>query len=369
VLWVLVGLLAGSAVIAWVLVFELLRKYGGLLLRFDRLEERLMASGLQGFQADGVPDGVAPGTPFPPFRLAEIQGGRRTLDDYRGRRVLMVHWSAGCGFCDMIAPDLAEAVPQLRERNTELVLVTSGDPEANLTLAREHGLDCPMLLENQSDRVEGFAGVGTPAAYLLDEEGRVERGLVVGADKVPDLLRAALEERSRSSRLPLKIRPLSESRLERNGLRAGTVAPPFTLPGIDGRPVSLTAYRGRRVLVVFSDPHCGPCQELAPELARRHDEGRRAGLAVVMVSRGTLEENQAKCKEHGIDFDVGLQHGWRVSREYGIFATPVAFLVDEDGVIARDVAKGPDEVLALLRASIRDSKGGAITGAPAPVAS
>jgi peroxiredoxin len=162
---------------------------------------------------------------------------------------------------------------------------------------------------------------------------------------------------------------LSESRLERNGLSAGTPAPPFTVPGIDGRPVSLTAYRGRRVLVVFSDPQCGPCQELTPDLVRLHDDARRAGLAVVMVSRGTAEENRQKCKEHGIDFDVGLQHGWRVSRDYGIFATPVAFLVDEDGVIARDVAKGPDEILALMETSIRDSKGGAITRARAPVAS
>ena len=87
-----------------------------------------------------------------------------------------------------------------------------------------------------------------------------------------------------------------------------------------------------------------------------------------MVSRGSAEENREKCDEHGIDFEVGLQPGWRVSKEYGIFATPVAFLVDEEGVIARDVAKGSDEVLALLEATIRE-KGGAMTSAPAAVAS
>ena len=369
-LWVLVGLLAGSAVIAWVLVFELLRKYGGLLLRFERLEEGLAASGLEGFHDDGLPDGVAPGTRFPPFRLPEIRGGIRALDDYRGKRVLLVHWSPGCGFCDVIASDLAKAVPRLRERNTELVLVTSGDAEANLALAREHGLDCPMLLENQSDKVEGFAGIGTPAAYLVDEEGRVEEGLAVGADRVPELLHAALEERRQPSTKPaLKTRPLSESKLERNGLRAGTPAPPFTLPGLNGEAVSLAAYRGQRVLVVFSDPHCGPCQELTRELARLQGDARRAGLEVVIVSRGSAEENRGKYKDHGIDFKVGLQPGWRVSRDYGIFATPVAFLIGEDGVIARDVAKGSDEVVAVLEASVRDSKGGARTSSPAPVAS
>ena len=87
------------------------------------------------------------------------------------------------------------------------------------------------------------------------------------------------------------------------------------------------------------------------------------------MSRGSAEENRGKYKDHGIDFKVGLQPGWRVSRDYGIFATPVAFLIGEDGVIARDVAKGSDEVVAVLEASVRDSKGGARTSSPAPVAS
>lgn len=44
---------------------------------------------------------------------------------------------------------------------------------------------------------------------------------------------------------------------------------------------------------------------------------------------------------------MALQRRWEVSRKYGIFATPVAFLIDEEGVIADDVAKGTEEILAL----------------------
>ena len=39
---------------------------------------------------------------------------------------------------------------------------------------------------------------------------------------------------------------------------------------------------------------------------------------------------------------------WKLSKEYGIFAVPVAFLIDEKGVIARKVAQGVDEILALV---------------------
>jgi hypothetical protein len=45
-----------------------------------------------------------------------------------------------------------------------------------------------------------------------------------------------------------------------------------------------------------------------------------------------------------------IQDGWRVSKQYGIFATPVAFLIDENGLIAAKVARGREEILRLAEA-------------------
>ena len=83
---------------------------------------------------------------------------------------------------------------------------------------------------------------------------------------------------------------------------------------------------------------------MLPELARIQDQAE-----MVMISRGDPAENRAKAEEHGMDIPVLLQKGWTLSKQYGIFATPVAFLVDEEGVIARDVARGRDAILALAR--------------------
>ena len=346
--WVLLALVVLGAVAAWVLLFQLLRQHGQVVVRLDRLEERLAGAGLPGLERDGEPLGVSVGSPLPSFRLPDVNGGTVALEEFRGKRVLLVHWSPGCGFCDAIAGDLAEAVGALRARNTELVLVSTGDAETNRTLATEYGLDCPLLLQEETKVVDAFAGVGTPAAYLLDEEGRVDNGLVLGADKVPDMLREALKGRRRLA----TERPLSESRIEREGLKPGARAPAFALPGIDGGTVALEEHRGRRVLVIFSDPHCGPCEELTPQLVGWHEPALQAGMEFVMVSRGSEEENRRKCEEHGVGFPVGIQRGWRVSKEYGIFATPVAFLVDAEGVIARPVAKGPEAIAALVQAEI-----------------
>jgi peroxiredoxin len=357
-LWaVAVGLVAGLSLLA-VLLFALVRQQGRILLRLDSIEGRLSGTGPGlldvihqngALYADDVhspePPGIPSGTAVPSFALRDLDGRSVRLEDFRAGRVLLTHWSPLCGFCDLIAPELAGLAPDLRARDTELVLVSWADREANLAHAREHGLECPILLVEGQDPPEAFRNMGTPAAYLLDEQGRVVRPAAIGADEVLALAREAARRR-RTLRTEKSLR---KSRIERDGLKAGTPAPAFDLPDVGGGTVSLESYRGRRVLLVFSDPDCAPCQELAPELARLHREHRDEGLELIMVGRGDIEQNRAKAKEHGVEFPVALQDRWKLSKEYGTFATPVGFLIGEDGVIQRNVATGGDQILALAR--------------------
>jgi peroxiredoxin len=149
-------------------------------------------------------------------------------------------------------------------------------------------------------------------------------------------------------------RSLARSRIKRDGLKAGTSAPSFRLPRLDGGELSLEQLRGKRVLLVFSDPHCGPCDALMPQLEgfyREHPE-----IPVVMIGRGEARENRDKVRKHGLTFPVVMQRQWEVSRLYAMFATPLAYVIDEAGVVAHDVAVGVEPILALMSkasASIR----------------
>jgi hypothetical protein len=55
-----------------------------------------------------------------------------------------------------------------------------------------------------------------------------------------------------------------------------------------------------------------------------------------MISKGEPRDNRAKVKEHGLTFQIVLQQQWEISRRYAMFATPIAYLVDESGLIAMD---------------------------------
>src|SRR5258708_122552 len=87
-----------------------------------------------------------------------------------------------------------------------------------------------------------------------------------------------------------RTRALAHSRIKREGWKAGARAPVFRLPRLDGSELSLENLRGRRVLLVFSSPHCGPCNTLAPELEKFHR--RYPEVEVVMVSKGEPKENR-----------------------------------------------------------------------------
>ena len=346
-----------SSIGLWFVLYQVIKQQGRMLLHLDNVEQSL-ANGGRGVVAAGAQagaGGLAVGTPLAPFELPDLTGRMVALEDFRGKRVLLIHWSPQCGFCDLIAPELARLQSDLTKRNVQLLFVSHSDPEANRKLAEEHGLEFPILLLKDAQPLEAFQNMGTPVAYLLDEKGQVARPIAVGAEQVPALAREAGAGKSKKHRL-FGNRSLNESHIEREGLKAGTPAPTFSLPDIHGRTISLEEYRGRRVLLVFTDPHCGPCDQLAPELVRLHQEHRDNGMQLVMVGRGEVEENRRKAEQHGIEFPVVLQQQWKLSKEYGIFATPVAFLINEQGVVAKDVVKGADGIMALAREGLVSKK-------------
>lgn len=174
---------------------------------------------------------------------------------------------------------------------------------------------------------------------LLRQNGR----MLVRIDSVEAALEALPSELA--SRRVFADRSLASSRIQRSGLEPGTIAPAFRLPTLEGRDIALADFAGRRLLLVFSDPSCGPCTTLLPLL---EETARRSGLAVLVVSRGGVDANRRKLAECGVTLPVALQAHWEISRLYAKFSTPMAYLIDEQGRIASGVASGAAPILALV---------------------
>ena len=200
-----------------------------------------------------------------------------------------------------------------------------------------------------------YRAMATPMAYLVDEHGVTIGNAAVGPQAVLAMLRGSDAAPANGHSRLTGARTLEASKINRDGLKAGTRAPEFTLPALDGGEIALHSFRGRPLLLVFSDPQCAPCTDLLPHLEQAH---RNSGdLQVLMIGRGDAELNRKKVRSAGLTFPVVLQKSWEVSRAYGMFATPIGYLVDEEGVLAEDVAVGADAILAL--AALRRGDGAA----------
>jgi peroxiredoxin len=135
---------------------------------------------------------------------------------------------------------------------------------------------------------------------------------------------------------------------EAEGLPLGSAAPDFSLSGLHGETLTLDALRssGKLVMVLFTDPGCGPCNAMLPDVGRWQEEHAQK-LTLALVSRGEVEENKTKAQEHGLK-NVLLQDDWEVSESYEVRGTPSAVLIDTDGKIATPVAGGAEGIRDLL---------------------
>ena len=132
------------------------------------------------------------------------------------------------------------------------------------------------------------------------------------------------------------------------GPKPGDLAPAFDLPALGGGHVSLDQLLApeRGLTIVFTDPGCGACDPLLPEVGRlQRDPTTQAPL--VVISMGDDDDNRAKAEEHGLE-PVLIQEDFTVARSLGVNGMPGALQLDAEGRIVAAPAMGAERVGILL---------------------
>lgn len=124
---------------------------------------------------------------------------------------------------------------------------------------------------------------------------------------------------------------------------AGEVAPDFTLRDINGKSVSLSAYKGQVVLMNFWATWCGPCQVEMPHLQAMQKDLAAKGFTVLSVSADdarTSSQVKPLIMKNGYTFPVVLDTQTSVVAQYNpAKALPYTVLIDKTGHI-RNVHQG-----------------------------
>jgi peroxiredoxin len=121
-----------------------------------------------------------------------------------------------------------------------------------------------------------------------------------------------------------------------SALIAGTKAPNFELPGMDGSNFSLQdALTRGPVLAIFFKISCPVCQYAFPYFERIHKNYASPKLTIVGISQNDKQDTAAFLKKFGVTFPVLLDDPktYPASNAYGLTNVPTAFWISEDGTI------------------------------------
>ena len=142
------------------------------------------------------------------------------------------------------------------------------------------------------------------------------------------------------------------------GLPIDTIAPDFELPAYHGGTKSLGQLleHGKPLLLLFTNPHCGPCVVLFKEI-REWQDAHQERLTIALISRGTIKDNFVNVARNNLG-EVLLQKNSEVGAKYGGLATPTGVVVAPDGRIASRIAAGADEIRSLLTRVVDNGHGG-----------
>jgi peroxiredoxin len=122
--------------------------------------------------------------------------------------------------------------------------------------------------------------------------------------------------------------------------RAGQSAPDFTLPSTSGQPVTLSALRGKNVLLAFFPlAFSSVCTAELCDLRDDYDTFASKDVVIVPISVDSVDSLREFKAKHAMKTDLASDFKRDVSRLYGtlledrFYSNRAYFLIDRDGVV------------------------------------
>jgi len=140
------------------------------------------------------------------------------------------------------------------------------------------------------------------------------------------------------------------------GSKPSAIAPDFTLSDLAGKPLRLSDYRGKVVLLDFWATWCDPCREETPHFVELQQKYGDRGLQIIGVSMDDSPDPVRKFYEQfHINYPVVMGTATIGEAYGGVLGLPIAFLIDGEGRIrsrhmgATDAAVFENEIVKLLQ--------------------
>lgn len=117
-------------------------------------------------------------------------------------------------------------------------------------------------------------------------------------------------------------------------LTPGMMAPLFTRPELDGKPMDLALYRGKVLLIDFWASWCAPCIIAIPHFRAWQSQWGGKGFQVIGISMDdAADDAKAATARLKVNYPVVMGDARLAGAYGGILGLPVEMLVGRDGRI------------------------------------
>jgi peroxiredoxin len=179
-----------------------------------------------------------------------------------------------------------------------------------------------------------MAGVGATAYFTFMNKARIQAAQRVIVD-TQDSMASTISFIDKLQEAQQQMENLQKE------LEPGTPAADFALKDEQNNEVNLSDFKGKKVLMVFSQKGCGYCEQFYPAL-NEFTKQPHPGLEVVMLQvNSTPEANKAFKAEKDISVPI-LAATNQELMDYRVKGTPTSVLIDEEGIVV-----GSKNILAL----------------------
>jgi len=126
------------------------------------------------------------------FSLTDLQGKAHTLEQYRGKIVLVNFWATWCKPCTSEMPAMQTVYDQLRDKDFVVLAVNELEDEAKV---REHIQQYkhtfPVLLDRENRVANQYGVFGLPVSVFIDQQGVVQeyiKGGLLTEQKIQEIV-------------------------------------------------------------------------------------------------------------------------------------------------------------------------------------
>ena len=286
-------------------------------------------------------DGLPIGAPAPDFELPDVNGRNVAFEHLlmQGKPMLFFFVSSNCNPCAALLPEIETWQKELRDK-INFVFISSGNAKENSE--KFAGVtEKQILLQNEREVGELFGALWTPTALLINADGTVASRVAAGDAAIRELI-----EKIKAENLA------SEFLFVANGNKNGNSKPPkigenvpeFSIADLRGTAISQKDFQGKKTLVAFWSLTCPHCVTMMKDLREWEKEKGRDEPNLIVFSDGETEAH----KDFDLKSPILIDKEYEIAEKLGMFGTPSAVLVNEDGKIVSETATGAPQIWALI---------------------